>query len=83
MISKDEIKSFIDRIDRLEEEKGNLFQDIKEIYKEAKAKGFDKKVLKQCVKLKHADPAKVEELSQLLQIYLEAADIPVQLGLFS
>lgn len=49
--------SFIERIERLEEEKGELQKDIREVYAEAKGQGFDVKVMRQIIKLRKLDPA--------------------------
>jgi uncharacterized protein (UPF0335 family) len=70
--SNDSIKRLVERIERLEAEKKNLAEDIREIYVEAKSQGYDPKVLRQVVKYRAADKAKREEMEALLQSYLEA-----------
>src|SRR5690606_5681005 len=60
-IAADRLKSFIERIERLEEEKAGLSADIKEIYAEAKGSGFDVKVMRQIVRLRKMDSADRKE----------------------
>lgn len=57
IIDSSEITRFIERIERLEEEKSELLADIREIYAEAKGAGFDTKVMRQIIKLRKMDPA--------------------------
>lgn len=64
--------SFIERVERMEEEKTEVMQDIKEIYAEAKATGFDTKILKQIVKLRKMDIEKRREADELLELYKTA-----------
>lgn len=56
-IDSSKFTSFIERIERLEEEKGELQKDIREVYAEAKGQGFDVKVMRQIIKLRKLDPA--------------------------
>lgn len=71
-IAADRLRSIIDRVDRLEEERKALAGDIKDIFSEAKSAGFDVKVIKQIIKLRNQDPAEVEEQETLLDIYRRA-----------
>jgi uncharacterized protein (UPF0335 family) len=66
------LRSFIERIERLEEEKAALTSDIREVYGEAKGTGFDTKIMRQVVKLRKMDRADVEEQETLLDIYCRA-----------
>ncbi len=66
------LKSFIERIERLEEEKAALAEDIKEIYGEAKAVGFDAKTIRKIVRLRKMDIEKRREEDDLLEIYKAA-----------
>lgn len=66
------LKSFIDRIERLEEEKAALSEDIKEIFVELKRAGFDKKTVKKLVKLRRIDEQKRREDQELLDLYAAA-----------
>ncbi|MBV6631844.1 MAG: DUF2312 domain-containing protein [Alphaproteobacteria bacterium] len=71
-VAGDRLKSFIERIERLEEEKQGIAADIREIYAEAKGVGFDTKVMRQVVKLRKMDRQDREEQEQLLDLYLAA-----------
>jgi len=71
-ISAQRLKSFIQRIERLEEEKSALGADIREVYSEAKSGGFDAKIMRQVVKIRKMDKSDREEQESLLQVYLEA-----------
>ena len=78
VVSADLLKSYIARIERLEEEKTNIQTDIKEIYSEAKSGGFDVKVLKKVVsilKRQREDREKMAEEESLLETYLEAIGV--------
>lgn len=66
------LKSFIERIERLEEEKTALAEDIKEVYGEAKAVGFDSKTMRTIVRLRKMDLEKRREADDLLEIYKSA-----------
>ena len=71
-ISKDQLKSFIDRIERLEEEKTNIATDIKEVYAEAKGNGFDAKTIRQIIKIRKIDHDDFMEQDALLDLYMDA-----------
>ncbi len=71
-IAADRLKSFIERIERLEEEKAALANDIKEVYAEAKGTGFDTKVMRQVIKLRKMENADREEQEHLLDLYKRA-----------
>ena len=71
-ISAQRLKSFIERIERLEEEKKALGGDIKEVYSEAKSGGFDAKIMRQVVRIRKMDKAEREEQEALVQVYLDA-----------
>lgn len=66
------LKSIIERVERLEEERSAISEDIKEVYGEAKATGFDTKILRHIVKLRKVDPDKQRESEMLLEIYKAA-----------
>lgn len=74
-VSGQRLVSFVERVERLEEEKTALMEDIKEIYGEAKANGFDTKILKQIVKLRKMDTEKRREAEELLDIYKVAVGL--------
>jgi uncharacterized protein (UPF0335 family) len=71
-ISGEYLRQYIDRIERLEEEKSNLTTDIREVYAEAKANGFDAKIMRQIIKIRKIDRAELEEQETLLDIYKQA-----------
>jgi uncharacterized protein (UPF0335 family) len=71
-IAADRLRSIVERIERLEEERKALGADIKDIYAEAKSAGFDVKVLRQVIRLRKQEPAEVEEQETLLDVYRRA-----------
>ena len=71
-ISGKRLKSFIERVERLEEEKAALGEDIKEVYAEAKGTGFEVKIMRRIVKLRKMDPDKRHEEDMLLELYQSA-----------
>ncbi|CDG33644.1 DUF2312 domain-containing protein [Parasaccharibacter sp. TMW2.1882] len=71
-IAVDRLRSIIDRVERLEEERKALGSDIRDVFTEAKSAGFDVKVIKQLIKLRKQEPAEVEEQETLLDIYRRA-----------
>lgn len=71
-ISAQRLKSFIERIERLVVDKENIATDIKEVFSEAKAAGFDTKIMRQVVKLRKMDKADRQENEELLRVYLDA-----------
>jgi uncharacterized protein (UPF0335 family) len=68
----DQLKSLIERIERLEEEKAALAGDIREIYAQAKGNGFDTKVMRQLIRLRRMDRADRREQEELLDLYKRA-----------
>jgi uncharacterized protein (UPF0335 family) len=71
-IAADRLRSIVERIERLEEERKALGSDIKDIYAEAKSAGFDVKVLRQLIRIRKQEPAEVEEIESLLDVYRRA-----------
>jgi uncharacterized protein (UPF0335 family) len=71
-IAGDRLKSFIERIERLEEEKKALANDIKEVYAEAKGTGFDTKIIRQLIRLRKMDKDDLDEQETLIDIYKRA-----------
>jgi len=71
-IAADRLRSLVDRIERLEEERKALGSDIKDIYAEAKSAGFDVKVLRQLIRIRKQEAADVEEQETLLDVYRRA-----------
>lgn len=71
-IAADRLRSLVERVERLEEERRALAGDIKDIYAEAKSAGFDVKVMRQIIRLRRQDQAEVEEQESLLDLYKRA-----------
>ena len=71
-IAGDRLKSFIERIERLEEEKKALAGDIKEVYSEAKGTGFDPKIMRQLIRIRRMDKDDLDEQESLLDVYKRA-----------
>jgi uncharacterized protein (UPF0335 family) len=68
-IAAERLRSIVERIERLEEEKKALSSHIKDIFAEAKSDGFDVKVLRAVIRLRQQEPAEVEEQETLLELY--------------
>jgi len=79
-IARDQLRAFIERIERLEEEKANLLADIREVYAEAKAMGFDPKIMRKVVSLRKMDVEKRQEEGFVLDTYLNALGMLEQSG---
>ena len=71
-ISANRLKSFIERIEKLEEEKTTLVTDLREVYAEAKGTGFDPKIMRKVVRLRKMDRQKRQEEEELLDLYKDA-----------
>jgi len=67
-----QLRSYFERIERLEEEKAALAADIREVFAEAKANGFEPKVMRQVLKLRKLDQADRQEQEALLDLYMSA-----------
>lgn len=74
-IAVDRLRSLLERIERLEEEKAGLSSDVKDIFAEAKSAGFDVKILRTILKLRKMDAADRQEQEFLLDTYRKALDI--------
>jgi uncharacterized protein (UPF0335 family) len=68
----DQLKSIVERIERLEEEKKTISDDIKEVYSEAKANGLDVKVLRKVISIRKRDLRERREEEAVLDLYLQA-----------
>jgi uncharacterized protein (UPF0335 family) len=81
MAKNNHLETIVQRIEKLEEEKAALAEDIKSVYSEAKSDGYDTKILKQIIAMRKKDAAKVAEEKALLATYMEAlgmlADLPL------
>jgi uncharacterized protein (UPF0335 family) len=71
-IAEGQLKSVIERIERLEEDKSVIAADIKEVYFEAKSNGFDTKILRAVIKLRKLDAAERSEQQSLIDVYMAA-----------
>lgn len=80
-VAADELRQFIERIERLEEEKAGVAGDIKEVYVEAKGRGFDTKTMRRIVSIRKKDHSERVEEEAILELYLQAlgmlADTPL------
>ena len=68
-IATERLRSFIERVERLEEDRANLNADIREVYAEAKSAGFDAKTMRQLIRLRKLEPAERQEQEQHLEVY--------------
>jgi len=71
-IAGEQLRAIIDRIERLEEEKKALSEDIKDVYSEAKGNGFDTRIIRRIISLRKRDRAELDEEETMLQVYMRA-----------
>ena len=71
-VAADQLKAFVERIERLEEEKQTITDDIKDVYAEAKGQGFDVKIMRQVIRIRKQDKSEREEMQAMLDLYLSA-----------
>jgi uncharacterized protein (UPF0335 family) len=71
-VAAGQLKSFVERIERLEEEKKGISDDIRDVFAEAKGQGFDTKVMRQVIRLRKKDVAEWQEEEALLDLYMHA-----------
>ncbi len=74
-IAADRLRTFVERIERLEEEKAAITADVREVYSEAKGTGFNAKILRQIVRLRGLDQADRREQEAMLELYKRALDL--------
>jgi len=74
-IAAERLRSFIERVERLEEDRANLNADIREVYSEAKSAGFDAKTMRQLIRLRKLEPAERQEHEHLLEVYRNAVGV--------
>ena len=72
MVARDQLRSIVERIERLEEEKKAISEDIKEVFGEAKANGFDTKILRKVISLRKKEVTEREEEQSMLDLYMAA-----------
>src|SRR5262245_5960260 len=79
--AKDQLKAFVERVERLEEEKKSIADDIRDVYAEAKGNGFDVKALRSIVRMRKQDANERAEEEAILETYMQAlgmlADLPL------
>ncbi|SHO66043.1 Uncharacterized conserved protein, UPF0335 family [Pseudoxanthobacter soli DSM 19599] len=71
-VAAEELKQFIERIERLEEEKKGIADDIKEVYAELKGRGFDNKAVRKIVSIRRQDASERQEQEAILELYMQA-----------
>lgn len=71
-VAADELRAFIERIERLEEEKSGIAGDIKEVFSEAKGRGFDVTALRTILRLRKKDHSERQEEEAILELYMQA-----------
>ena len=71
-VAAGQLKSFVERIERLEEEKKGIADDIRDVFAEAKGQGFDTKIMRQVIRLRKKDVAERQEEEALLDLYMHA-----------
>jgi len=71
-VDAERLTSFVERIERLEEEKKAIADDVKDLYAEASAVGYDKKAIREVVKLRKMDSAERDEMEFMLDVYKKA-----------
>lgn len=71
-VAAGQLKSFVERIERLEEEKKGIADDIRDVFAEAKGQGFDTKVMRQVIRLRKKDVSERQEEEALLDLYMHA-----------
>ena len=71
-VAADQLKAFIERIERLEEEKAGIAGDIREIFAEAKGTGFDTKAMRKIIALRKKDHSERQEEEAILELYMQA-----------
>jgi uncharacterized protein (UPF0335 family) len=68
-VSKEQLQKIIEKIEKLDEEKANIMEDIKEVFKEARYQGFEVSILKKIIRLRKMDNTKLEEEDYLIDLY--------------
>ncbi|MEO1066889.1 MAG: DUF2312 domain-containing protein [Pseudomonadota bacterium] len=71
-VAGDQLRTIVERVERLEEEKQAIAEDIKEVFAEAKANGFDVKTLRSVIRLRKQDRSEREEQEAMLDLYMQA-----------
>ena len=77
-VAAGQLRSFIERIERLEEEKKGISDEIRDVFAEAKGNGFDTKVMRQVIRLRKKEPAERQEEEAILDLYMHALGMTPQ-----
>lgn len=80
-VSDEQLRLFIERIERLEEEKKGVSDDIRDTYAEAKSQGYDPKIMRMAIKLRKMSPHDRAEMDALLDVYCNALGMQLSLPL--
>lgn len=75
VVAKDQLAQYMGRIERLESDKAEIMEDIKQVYDEAKVNGFDVKIMKQVMRLRKLEPNQLAEQDALIELYRSALGI--------
>ena len=75
-VAAGQLRAFIERIERLEEEKKTIADDIKEVFAEAKGTGFDTKAMRSIIRLRKKDQAELQEEEAIIDLYKAALGMP-------
>jgi len=71
-VTAEQLRSYIERIERLEEEKANIAADIRDVFAEAKGNGFDGKAIRKIVSIRKQDANERKELEEVMSLYMQA-----------
>lgn len=74
-VAAEELKQFVERIERLEEEKSGIADDIKEVYAELKGRGFDAKAVRKIVQIRRQDANERQEQEAILDLYMQSLEM--------
>lgn len=74
-LSKEQLKHIVEKLERLEEEKSNVSEALKEVFQEAKSNGFDIKTIKQVLKLRKMDRDQLQEQDALIELYRDILEV--------
>ena len=80
-VAAEQLRLFIERIERLEEEKKGIADDVKDVYAEAKSQGFDSKIMRKVIARRKMEAHDIAEMEALLQTYCDALGMQYGLGL--
>jgi uncharacterized protein (UPF0335 family) len=74
-VAGSELKQFVERIEKLEEEKKAIGDDIRDVYAELKGRGYDSKAIRQIIKIRKQDHAERKEMEAILDLYMQALNM--------